>query len=95
MVIVPTAVLINTARGQLVDEQALADALGSGRLAGAGIDAFVDEPPVGSPLLSLANVVLTPHLGGRTMEGQRRMGEVVIENCLRALRGEPPLHEVS
>jgi D-3-phosphoglycerate dehydrogenase len=91
----PGAFLINTARGQLVDEAALADALREGRLAGAGIDAFVKEPPVGSPLLELDNVVLTPHLGGRTLDGQRRMGELVIENCLRALRGEPPLYQVS
>ncbi|NJN97785.1 MAG: phosphoglycerate dehydrogenase [Anaerolineales bacterium] len=90
----PTAFLINTARGQLVDEAALADALREGRLAGAGIDAFVKEPPLGSPLLELDNVVLTPHLGGRTLDGQRRMGELVIENCLRALRGEAPLHQV-
>ncbi len=56
--------------------------------------AFVKEPPLGSPLLALDNVVLTPHLGGRTLDGQRRMGELVIENCLRALRGEAPLHRV-
>lgn len=91
----PTAFLINTARGQLVDEVALAAVLREGRLAGAGIDAFVNEPPVGSPLLELDNVVLTPHLGGRTLDGQRRMGELVIENCLRALRGEAPLYQVN
>jgi D-3-phosphoglycerate dehydrogenase len=90
----PTAFLINTARGQLVDEEALAAALREGRLAGAGIDAFVKEPPLGSPLLELDNVVLTPHLGGRTLDGQRRMGEMVIENCVRALRGESPLYQV-
>jgi D-3-phosphoglycerate dehydrogenase len=91
----PNALLINTARGKLVAEGALATALREGRLAGAGLDAFVEEPPVGSPLLSLENVVLTPHIGGRTLDGQRRMGEMVIENCLRALRGEPPLYEVT
>jgi D-3-phosphoglycerate dehydrogenase len=90
----PGSVLINTARGVLVDEAALCDALKSGHLFGAGIDAFVMEPPTHSPLLTLENVVLAPHAGGRTREGQRRQGELCLENCLRALRGETPLFTV-
>jgi phosphoglycerate dehydrogenase-like enzyme len=60
----PTAYLINMARGALVDEAALADTLRVHRIAGAGIDAFREQPPVGSPLLSLENIVLTPHPTG-------------------------------
>lgn len=90
----PSAFLVNTARGGLVDEAALARALRAGRLAGAGLDVFAQEPPTGSPLLGLPNVVLTPHAAGFTREGLLRMGDMAVENCLRALRGEPPLQAV-
>lgn len=90
----PGAFLINTARGNLVDEAALADALRAGRLGGAGLDVFASEPPLGSPLLDCDNVVLTPHIAGQTRDGLLRMGEMTAENCLRALRGEPPLYRV-
>ena len=88
------AIFINTARGSLVDEAALAAALASKQLYGAGLDAFVEEPPVGSPLLTLDNVVLTPHMAGRTLDGLRRMGEITIENCRRILCGEDSLYRV-
>ena len=90
----PGAFLINTARGNLVDEAALAGALREGRLGGAGLDVFATEPPLGSPLLGLENVVLAPHIAGQTREGLLRMGEMTAENCLRALRGEAPLYRV-
>lgn len=86
------SVLINTARGILVDETALCEALRSRRLAGAGLDAFREEPPVGSPLLSLKNVVVTPHMGGLTREALIRMGEMAAENVLRVLKGQPPVN---
>jgi D-3-phosphoglycerate dehydrogenase len=91
----PTALLINTARGVLVDEAALATALRDRQIAGAGLDAFVAEPPAGSPLLELDNVVFTAHLGGRTLDAQRKQGEMCLENLLRALRGESPLYQVT
>ena len=91
----PGALVVNTARGALIDEAALADALRNGRVGGAGLDAFVQEPPADSPLLEADNVVLTPHIGGSTYDGRRLMGEAVVENVLRALRGEAPLFQVT
>ncbi len=85
------AILVNTGRGHLVDEEALARALSAGALAGAGLDVFQREPPVGSPLLGLDNVVLAPHMAGDTRDSRRRMGEITVENVLRVKRGEPPL----
>lgn len=85
----PTAILINTARGDLVDEAALCDALRAGTIAGAGLDVFTKEPPVGSPLLGLDNVVLTPHCGEFDHASAVATMTRVVDNVLRFLRGEP------
>ena len=84
-----TALLINTARGPVVDEMALATALRKGRIAGAGLDVFEEEPRVQKGLLNLPNVVLLPHLGSATVETRIRMGWMVIENIQAVLKGKP------
>jgi D-3-phosphoglycerate dehydrogenase / 2-oxoglutarate reductase len=84
----PTAFIVNVARGGLIDEDALYAALKSGRIAGAGLDVFVHEPPLESPLLSLDNVVLTPHLGASTDEAQEKAGVAVAKSVRLALGGE-------
>ena len=79
---------MNTARGGLVDEDALVDELVSGRIS-AGLDVFVHEPVVPEALLGLPNVVLTPHLGSGTIETRAAMTRLVVDNVLAAERGEP------
>ena len=86
--------LINTARGELVDETALFEALSSGQIAGAATDVFCLEPPGENRLLLLDNFLAMPHSAGQTPEGLRRMGEITAENALRVLRGEEPLFAV-
>ncbi len=87
------AVLINTARGQVVDENALAEALENHWIAGAGLDVFSAEPlPADSPFLRLRNVVLAPHIGSATNETRRRMSEISAKNLLSVLKGEEPPH---
>jgi D-3-phosphoglycerate dehydrogenase len=89
----PEGILVNAARGQIVDEAALVRALTGGGLAAAGLDVYDPEPPaVDNPLFQLDNVVLTPHLASFTEEGRRRMGLMVAEDVLRVLRGERPLY---
>ena len=83
------AVLVNTARGGIVDEVALADALAHGRLAAAGIDVFEREPIADdNPLGELPNVVLTPHIGSATLRTRAQMADMAVENVLAALKGE-------
>jgi len=83
-----TAYIINCARGGTVDEKALYDALKNGKIAGAGLDVFEQEPPQDSPLLQLDNVMLTPHIGANTKEGQIRAGTVCAEQILKVLDGK-------
>src|ERR1700754_1287020 len=86
----PSAYLINTARGGIIDERALYDALVSGKLAGAGLDVFEQEPPpVGQALHQLPNVIMAPHVAGVTWEAVDRMSEQTARNILSALDGEP------
>jgi D-3-phosphoglycerate dehydrogenase len=91
----PGAYLVNTARGELVDEEALLRALQEGWIAGAAMDAFKEEPAIGNPLLELENFIGTPHLGATTYESIIRMGTMAVENALQVLRGERPIYVVN
>ena len=90
-----SAFLINTARGDVVDEHALANALRTGAIAGAGLDVYEGEPEVHPALLGLDNVVLLPHLGSATVESRVAMGEKVIENLVAFFAGDEPPNRVA
>lgn len=90
-----SAFLINTARGPVVDEEALVQALQAGEIAGAGLDVFEREPHVHPALLRLENVVLMPHVGSATAETRLRMAELAADNLLRALDGERPANLIN
>ncbi len=86
----PTAFIVNTARGGLIDEEALHEALVAGRLGGAGLDVFEHEPPQGSPLLGLDRVILAPHAAGMDEAAERLMGERCVASILAVLDGRDP-----
>jgi len=86
----PTAILVNTARGAIVDQAALADALRRGEIFGAGLDVVVEEPiPVDDELLTLPRCTVLPHLGSATVATRTRMAEMVVDNVLAGLAGQP------
>jgi D-3-phosphoglycerate dehydrogenase len=91
----PSAYVINVARGGIVEEDALAESLSEGRLAGAALDVFEDEPPFESPLLDLPNVVVTPHLGASTREAQVAVSVDVAHQIVDILAGKPAAHPVN
>lgn len=91
-----TAILINTARGAIVDEEALAEALNQGVIAGAGLDVFADEPlDPRHALRRCPNVLLTPHTAGQTREAMERMVAMMLDNIRRVVRGEEPRYRVN
>ncbi|HST70659.1 MAG TPA: D-glycerate dehydrogenase [Solirubrobacterales bacterium] len=90
-----SAVLVNAARGPIVDERALAEALASGQIAAAGLDVYEHEPRVEPRLLELDNVVLAPHLGSATVETRTAMAELAARNAISVLRGQGPLTPVA
>jgi lactate dehydrogenase-like 2-hydroxyacid dehydrogenase len=91
----PHAILVNTARGDLVDEAALAEALRAGTIAGAGLDVYEREPQVHPDLLGLENVALLPHLGSATRETRRAMGERALANLVAFFDGREPADRVA
>lgn len=86
----PTAIVVNTSRGRIVDEDAMYEALRDNRIAGYATDVFEKEPPVDSPLLALPNVLCTPHIGWYTQESMKLLGDQVVASVLAIYGGEKP-----
>ena len=91
----PTAYVVNVARGVLIDEAALAEALQAGEIAGAALDVFVQEPPADNSLTGLPNVNVTPHLGAQTVQAVDNMGRIAVQNALAVLEGVAPPNPVN
>jgi D-3-phosphoglycerate dehydrogenase len=91
----PTAYFVNTARGALVDERALFEALRDGKIAGAAMDVFETEPPINSPFLTLDNVILTPHVASWTADALRKEASVAVEEARRILLGIRPVNLIN
>ena len=87
--------IISTARGGIIDESALLDALNSGKVAGAGLDVFEKEPPGLTELVSHPRVITTPHIGAQTAEAQTRAAEDIATEVLSVLQGKPPRWKVA
>jgi glyoxylate reductase len=86
----PTAVLVNTARGPVVDERALVKTLKAGRIAGAGLDVYENEPKLAAGLAKLPNTVLAPHMASASVDTRLRMCNMAVANCTAALTGQRP-----
>jgi D-3-phosphoglycerate dehydrogenase len=92
----PNVIIINVSRGAIVDEAALAKALKEKRIQGAGLDVYAEEPiNAKNPLLDAPNIILTPHIAGATNESRARIGDMIIDNVVRVLRGEEPINIVN
>jgi glyoxylate reductase len=92
----PTAILINTARGPIVDQAALASALADGTIAGAAVDVTDPEPlPPSDPLYRAPNLIITPHIGSATRAARERMADLAVDNLLAGLAGRPMPHQAN
>jgi glyoxylate reductase len=90
----PNAILINTSRGEIVDEQSLINILKEGNIKAVGLDVFENEPHINKALLRFKNVLVLPHLGSATTEARSAMAELAVRNVINVLKGKKPLTPV-